>query len=227
MAVCYRHPGRETNVQCSNCGRPDLPGLHDGDAGRDALSGVRARADQGDARSRLASTGAAPGDIRPDRDQRDRVPRRDRGCAAAPRLRPAAPFIATSRSSAPPSRTASGTGSSPPASCTPGSSTSLFNMVALYFLGSLLEPGIGTPRFLAVYFVSLLAGSFGALTDDPGYAHGRRVRSGLRPDVRGVHRCPAPGRRAARRADRLLHHHQHLLHDRRAAGSASAVTSAG
>jgi membrane associated rhomboid family serine protease len=43
----------------------------------------------------------------------------------------------------------------------------LFNMVALYFLGSLLEPGIGTPRFLAVYFVSLLAGSFGALLLSP------------------------------------------------------------
>jgi membrane associated rhomboid family serine protease len=43
----------------------------------------------------------------------------------------------------------------------------LFNMVALYFLGSLLEPGIGTPRFLAVYFVSLLAGSFGALLVTP------------------------------------------------------------
>jgi len=42
-----------------------------------------------------------------------------------------------------------------------------FNMVALYFLGSLLEPGIGTPRFLAVYFVSLLAGSFGALLLSP------------------------------------------------------------
>lgn len=42
-----------------------------------------------------------------------------------------------------------------------------FNMVALYFLGSLLEPGIGTPRFLAVYFVSLLAGSFGALLLTP------------------------------------------------------------
>jgi membrane associated rhomboid family serine protease len=40
-------------------------------------------------------------------------------------------------------------------------------MVALYFLGSLLEPGIGTPRFLAVYFVSLLAGSFGALLISP------------------------------------------------------------
>jgi membrane associated rhomboid family serine protease len=43
----------------------------------------------------------------------------------------------------------------------------LINMVALYFLGSLLEPGIGTPRFLAVYFVSLLAGSFGALLLTP------------------------------------------------------------
>ena len=42
-----------------------------------------------------------------------------------------------------------------------------FNMFALYILGSLLEPGIGTPRFLAVYFVSLLAGSFGALLLTP------------------------------------------------------------
>src|SRR3954451_12786997 len=25
MAVCYRHPGRETNVACSNCGRPICP----------------------------------------------------------------------------------------------------------------------------------------------------------------------------------------------------------
>src|SRR5204862_6084639 len=43
----------------------------------------------------------------------------------------------------------------------------LFNMFALYVLGSLLEPGIGTPRFLGVYFVSLLAGSFGALLLTP------------------------------------------------------------
>jgi membrane associated rhomboid family serine protease len=42
-----------------------------------------------------------------------------------------------------------------------------FNMFALYILGTLLEPGIGTPRFLAVYFVSLLAGSFGALLLSP------------------------------------------------------------
>src|SRR5204862_3235828 len=41
------------------------------------------------------------------------------------------------------------------------------NMFALFILGSLLEPGIGTARFLGVYFVSLLAGSFGALLVTP------------------------------------------------------------
>lgn len=38
-----------------------------------------------------------------------------------------------------------------------------FNMVALYFLGRVLEPSIGTVRFLMIYFASLLAGSFGAI----------------------------------------------------------------
>jgi membrane associated rhomboid family serine protease len=45
----------------------------------------------------------------------------------------------------------------------------LFNMFALYILGQLLEAGIGTPRFLALYFASLFAGSLGALAlTDPG-----------------------------------------------------------
>jgi membrane associated rhomboid family serine protease len=39
----------------------------------------------------------------------------------------------------------------------------LLNMFALYVLGTLIEPAIGTLRFLAIYFVALLAGSFGAL----------------------------------------------------------------
>jgi membrane associated rhomboid family serine protease len=43
----------------------------------------------------------------------------------------------------------------------------LFNMYVLYVAGTLLEPGIGTPRFLAIYFISLLAGSFGALLLSP------------------------------------------------------------
>jgi membrane associated rhomboid family serine protease len=38
-----------------------------------------------------------------------------------------------------------------------------FNMFALFILGRLLEPAIGTPRFVALYFASLFAGSFGAL----------------------------------------------------------------
>ena len=41
------------------------------------------------------------------------------------------------------------------------------NMFVLYILGSLLEPAIGTPRFLGIYAVSLLGGSLGALLLDP------------------------------------------------------------
>ena len=40
-------------------------------------------------------------------------------------------------------------------------------MFSLYILGSLLEPAIGRLRFALIYFVSLLAGSFGALLLDP------------------------------------------------------------
>jgi membrane associated rhomboid family serine protease len=43
----------------------------------------------------------------------------------------------------------------------------LLNMYVLYIAGSILEPGIGTPRFLGIYFVSLIAGSLGALIVDP------------------------------------------------------------
>ncbi len=39
----------------------------------------------------------------------------------------------------------------------------LFNMFALYVLGTLIEPAIGTPRFLGIYFAALFAGDFGAL----------------------------------------------------------------
>jgi membrane associated rhomboid family serine protease len=45
----------------------------------------------------------------------------------------------------------------------------LFNMVFLYFIGKILEPGIGRLNFTIVYFVSLLAGSFGALLFQPDY----------------------------------------------------------
>ncbi len=41
------------------------------------------------------------------------------------------------------------------------------NMILLYFLGRILEPGIGTVRFLAIYLASLFAGSLGALLLTP------------------------------------------------------------
>ena len=42
-----------------------------------------------------------------------------------------------------------------------------FNMYILYILGGMLEPAIGRLRFAVIYFVSLLAGSFGALLLEP------------------------------------------------------------
>src|SRR5581483_6578405 len=44
----------------------------------------------------------------------------------------------------------------------------LFNMYFIYVIGIMLEPAIGTARFVAVYFTSLLVGSFGALLFTPG-----------------------------------------------------------
>jgi membrane associated rhomboid family serine protease len=43
----------------------------------------------------------------------------------------------------------------------------LFNMYILYWLGTMLEPVLGHVRFVALYFASLLAGSFGALVASP------------------------------------------------------------
>ena len=45
-----------------------------------------------------------------------------------------------------------------------------FNMLLLFQLGSILEPAVGRARFAAVYFTSLLCGSFGVLLLDPNAA---------------------------------------------------------
>ncbi len=44
-----------------------------------------------------------------------------------------------------------------------------FNMLALYWLGSVVEQMLGTPRYLLVYFVSGLAGSAGALVSSSAF----------------------------------------------------------
>ena len=43
----------------------------------------------------------------------------------------------------------------------------LLNMFSLYILGRMIEPALGHLRFAALYFASLLAGSFGAVLLDP------------------------------------------------------------
>jgi membrane associated rhomboid family serine protease len=43
----------------------------------------------------------------------------------------------------------------------------LLNMYALFFLGRMIEPALGHVRFAALYFASLLAGSFGAVLLNP------------------------------------------------------------
>ena len=43
----------------------------------------------------------------------------------------------------------------------------LVNMYSLWILGTIVEPAVGRVRYLLIYFVSLLAGSFGALLLTP------------------------------------------------------------
>lgn len=47
-----------------------------------------------------------------------------------------------------------------------------FNMYLLHQLGAMLEPAVGRVRFLAIYVVSLLGGSAGALLLQPNGLHG-------------------------------------------------------
>ena len=169
MAVCYRHPGRETGVSCSNCGNPICP---------DCMT-------------------ATPVGMRCPECSRQKTPVRTmRNIYAQPTVtyiligicvlhvprhgaRAAAPTqvyidlgtLGSARTldgvrSA--SRRASTGGWSPAPSCTDRQSLHIaFNMYILYWLGTMLEPVLGHVRFTALYFASLLAGSFGAILAKP------------------------------------------------------------
>ena len=102
-----------------------------------------------------------------------------------------------------------------------------FNMFVLFILGTLLEPGIGTPRFLGVYFVSLLAGSVGALLLTPhaitvgasGAIFGLMAATFIVARHRGIEQLAV--------ADRLLRRSSTSLSPWAWRGSASAAISAG
>jgi membrane associated rhomboid family serine protease len=166
MEVCYRHPNRETGVRCSNCGRPICP-----DCMTSTPVGMR-----------------CPECAR----QRQRV-RTMRSTSNEPVLT----YILIGINVAVALGTFLGGGSATGGGGLDGTllqdgSVSrgtvadgeywrlltagflhagffhlLFNMLSLYILGTLLEPAVGRLRFGLIYFVSLLAGSFGALLLEP------------------------------------------------------------
>jgi membrane associated rhomboid family serine protease len=165
--TCYRHPNRETGVSCSNCGRPICP-----ECMTPTPVGMR-----------------CPECAR----QKTRV---TRGVGEASLLAsaPATSILIAINVIAYLVEIAAGGGGLSPSGSSVVFNLGLFgpfvaegewyrlltcgflhasivhigfNMFALFFLGRLLEPAIGTARFVAVYFVSLFAGSLGAILLSP------------------------------------------------------------
>ena len=167
MAVCYRHPGRETGVSCSSCGRPICT---------DCMT-------------------ATPVGMRCPECARQRTPVRTmRELYAEPTVTYALIAInvvmfvgelATGGNGSRLVRDLTTLGSSVDAQTgiaegewwrlvtgaflhDPGNPLHiLFNMYLLFVLGRMLEPVLGHVRFAALYFAALLAGSFGALVAQP------------------------------------------------------------
>ncbi len=168
MQTCYRHPDRETGVSCSNCGRPICPEC-------------------------MTST---PVGMRCPECARERTTVRTGTGAFSPTAggMPATyaliglnaiVFVAELLSGGPAG--VGDEGSLIRDAGTYGPSIAdgewwrvvtggflhagfihlLLNMYVLYIAGSMLEPAIGTPRFLGIYFVGLLGGAVGALLVDP------------------------------------------------------------
>jgi membrane associated rhomboid family serine protease len=166
MATCYRHPGRETNVSCSNCGRPICPDCM-------TVTPVGMRCPEC-ARERTQVRRIAPGLRAGSAPATYALIALNVGAFFAELATGAGAGFGVHGS------VIDNAGLFGPAVADgdwwrlvtagflhAGFLHIAFNMYVLFILGTLLEPGIGTARFLGVYFVSLLAGSFGALLLSP------------------------------------------------------------
>jgi membrane associated rhomboid family serine protease len=166
MATCYRHPNRETGVRCSNCERPICPdcmtstpvGMRCPECARQRTKArtIRSASDEPTLTyiliginvlvalgGILGGASAAGGGIGGSSLLQDgAVSRAEIADGEYWRLITAGFLHA-------------------------GFFHLLFNMLSLYILGGLLEPAVGRLRFGIIYFVSLLAGSFGALVLTP------------------------------------------------------------
>jgi membrane associated rhomboid family serine protease len=166
METCYRHPDRETGVSCSNCGRPICPdcmtptpvGMRCPDCSRQ-----RTRVTTGT--SSFGRSNAAPATyvliglnvLAFIAELAGGGNFSSEGSAVVDDFSTFGPAIADGEWY----RIVTG------GFLHAGPLHLLLNMFALYILGTLLEPMIGTPRFLAIYFAALLAGSLGAVALEP------------------------------------------------------------
>ena len=166
MEACYRHPNRETGVHCSNCGRPICPdcmtttpvGMRCPECARQRtrtrtvrsgtdeptltyiLIGINVAVALGALLGGASATGGGIGGSSLLQD----------GAVSRPEIADGEYWrLITS------------------GFLHAGFFHLLFNMLSLYILGGLLEPAVGRLRFGTIYFVSLLAGSFGALLLEP------------------------------------------------------------
>jgi membrane associated rhomboid family serine protease len=165
METCYRHPNRETGVSCSSCGRPICPdcmtptpvGMRCPECARQRTKVRTARTMTDEPRATqvliaanilvalgVAASGAGLGDnyLTTEIGQR--------GALFGPAVANGDVWrlVTSGFIHAGPIHLA-------------------FNMYLLWVLGQLLEPSIGRVRFVLIYFVSLLCGSFGVLAIQP------------------------------------------------------------
>src|SRR5215218_58883 len=167
MAECYRHPGRSTNVACSSCGRPICPdcmtvtpvGMRCPECARQRTHVRRAG---GGLRSAVAPATYALIAINVAAFIAELV-----GGGSAGSLGNGGTVIKDAGLNAPTVADGDWWRIVTAGFLHAGLLHIALNMFALFILGTLLEPAIGTARFLGVYFVSLLAGSFGAVLLDP------------------------------------------------------------
>ena len=176
METCYRHPGRETGVACSNCGRPICP-----DCMTPTPVGMRCpECAPGPTRTQRAARSVSPdtpvatyvlmaiciaiefgvlsgGGTLSGVDRADSPLFQDFGLRIGGFINPFTGQEVTGVATGEVWRLVTS------GFLHYGLTHLLFNMLSLYFLGSMLEPAIGRARFLIIYFVSMLAGSFGGV----------------------------------------------------------------
>lgn len=162
MATCYRHPDRETGVSCSNCGRPICPdcmtptpvGMRCPECSRQKtqVRNLRTMAVDPIATYVLLAINVMI----------------FVGVRANPSLELDLGLISQNIYGVP---VGVGDGEWWRLITSGFLHTQIFhlglNMLALFWLGRMIEPALGHARFLGIYFASLLAGSFGALLLDP------------------------------------------------------------